>query len=93
MGGGFSWIGARKATAPRPQWAAEAADTRYSAGGLINATAATMAHKLWQLRVVPKPQREHVAVATEDDGFPPAVAKAFLSDDEMPRRDVVPGPG
>ena len=30
-----------------------------------------MANKLGQLRVVPKPQREHVAGATEDDGFPP----------------------
>jgi hypothetical protein len=26
-----------------------------------------MAHKLWQLRIVPKPQREHVAGATDDD--------------------------
>ena len=31
----------------------------------------SMANKLGQLRVVPKPQREHVAGATEDDGFPP----------------------
>jgi hypothetical protein len=52
-----------------------------------------MANKLGQLRVVAKPQREHVAGATEDDGFPPPVVQAFLRDDEMPRRDVVPGPG
>ena len=51
-----------------------------------------MAHKLGQLRVVPKPQREHVAGATEDDGFPPPVVEGFLGDDEMPRRDLVPGP-
>ena len=52
-----------------------------------------MANKLGQLRVVPKPQREHIAGATEDDGFPPPVVEGFLSEDEMPRRDVVPGPG
>ncbi len=52
-----------------------------------------MANKLGQLRVVPKPQREHVAVATEDDGLPPPVVEGFLGDDEMARPDLVPGPG
>jgi hypothetical protein len=52
-----------------------------------------MANKLRQLRVVPIPQREHVAGATEDDGFPPPVVEGFLGEDEMPRCDVVPGPG
>ena len=52
-----------------------------------------MAHKLGQLRVVPKPQREHVAVATDDDCFPPPVFQRLLCDDEMARRDVVPSPG
>jgi hypothetical protein len=52
-----------------------------------------MANKLGQLRVIPKPQREHVAVANDDDSFPPAVVEGFLSDDEMPRRDVIPSPG
>ena len=52
-----------------------------------------MANKLGQLRVVPKPQREHIASTTEDDGFPPSVVEGFLSEDEMPRCDVVPGPG
>ena len=52
-----------------------------------------MANKFGQLRVVPKPQREHIAGATEDDGFPPPVVEGFLSEDEMARRDVVPGPG
>ena len=52
-----------------------------------------MAHKFGQLRVVPKPQGEHVAVATDDDGFPPPVVEGFLGDDEMARRDLVPGPG
>ena len=52
-----------------------------------------MANKLGQLRVVPKPQGEHVAGATDDDGFPPPVVEGFLGDDEMTRRDLVPGPG
>ena len=47
-----------------------------------------MAHKLGQLWVVPKPQREHVAVATDDDCFPPAVFQSLLSNDEMTRCDV-----
>ena len=44
-----------------------------------------MANKFRQLRVVPKPQREDVAVARDDDGFPPAVVQGFLGDDEMTR--------
>ena len=52
-----------------------------------------MAHKLGQLWVVTKPQREHVAVAIENDGLPPPMVEGFLSDDEMPRRDLVPGVG
>jgi hypothetical protein len=52
-----------------------------------------MAHKLGQLRVVPKPQREHVPSATEDDGFPPPVVEGFLSEDEMPRRECRPALG
>jgi hypothetical protein len=39
-----------------------------------------MAHKFRQLRVVPKPQREHVAVATDHDGFPPPVVEGFLGE-------------
>jgi hypothetical protein len=53
----------------------------------------SMANKLRQLRVVPKSQREHVAGATDDNGFPPTIVKGFLGNDEMPRRDLVPGPG
>src|SRR6476646_6990114 len=53
----------------------------------------SMPGELGQLRVVPKPQGEHVAVAPEDDGFPPPVLQGFLGDDEMARRDLVPGPG
>lgn len=53
----------------------------------------SVANKFRQLRVVAKPQREHVAGATEDDRFPPPVVQAFLSDDEMPRRDLIPCPG
>ena len=53
----------------------------------------TMACELGQLRVVPKPQREHVAVASDNNGFPPAVFQSFLGDDEVTRRDLVPGPG
>ena len=52
-----------------------------------------MTHKLGQLRVVPKPQREHVAGASEDDGLPPPILKRLLGDDEMTRRDLIPGPG
>ena len=29
------------------------------------------------------------AVATDDDGFPPAVIEGFLGDDEMARRDAM----
>ena len=43
-----------------------------------------MAHKLGYLRVVPKPQREYVAVASDDDGFPPAIVEGFLGDDRCP---------
>ena len=53
----------------------------------------TMASKLGQLRIVPKPQRKHVAGASEHDGFPPAILKRLLGDDEMARRDLIPGPG
>ena len=53
----------------------------------------SMANKLGQLRIVPKPQCEHVAVATDHNGFPPPPLEVFLSDDEMARRDLVPGPG
>jgi hypothetical protein len=49
-----------------------------------------MACELGQLRVIAKPQREHVAVAGDDDGFPPAVFQSFLGDDEVARCDVVP---
>ena len=66
--------------------------SRYSGRRAHQRDCRTMANKLGQLRVVPKPQREHVAVATEDDGFPPPVVEGFLGDDEMPRRDLVPGP-
>jgi hypothetical protein len=49
-----------------------------------------MPRELGQLRVVPEPQGEHVAVAGEDDGFPPPVFQGFLGDDEMARRDLLP---
>ena len=52
-----------------------------------------MARELGQLRVIAKPQREHVAVASDNDGFPPAVFQCFLSDDEVARRNRVPGLG
>lgn len=53
----------------------------------------SMARELGELRVITKPQREHVAGSTDDDGFPPAVFKRLLGDDEVTRRDLVPGPG
>src|SRR5271155_3923376 len=52
----------------------------------------SMASKLGQLRIVPKPQCEHVAVASDNDCFPPAVFKSFMGDDEVTRRDLVPAP-
>ena len=52
-----------------------------------------MAHKLGQLRVIPKPQREHVAGASDDDRFPPAILKRLLRNHEMTGCDLVPGPG
>src|SRR6185503_10049092 len=45
-----------------------------------------MANKLGELRVVAKPQRKHVAVATDDDGFPPSVFQSLFGDDEVTRR-------
>ena len=52
-----------------------------------------MPRELGELRVVPEPQGEHVAVASDDDGLPSPVFQGFLGDDEMARRDLVPGPG
>jgi hypothetical protein len=78
-----------------PECAAGPRDRRHSLFGrrAHQRDCRTMAHKLWQLRIVPKPQREHVPGATVDDGFPPPVVEGFLGEDEMARRDLVPGPG
>src|SRR5438552_1784950 len=50
-----------------------------------------VACELGQLRIVAKPQAEHVAIALDADCFPPAVLVALLRDDEVARADVVPG--
>src|SRR6202040_968906 len=55
--------------------------------------AAAMPDELGQVRVIPVLQGEAVALPVEDDGFPPAVLKGLLGDDEMARPDLVPGPG
>jgi hypothetical protein len=49
-----------------------------------------VARELGQLRVVPKPERQHVAIALDADRFPPAVLVALLRDDEVTRANVVP---
>ena len=94
---GQRWVGsvgrARKTTAPRAQLAAGAVVQSLFSRRAHQRDRRAMASKLWQLRVVPKPQRQHVAGASEDDGLPPAILKRLLGDDEMARRDLVPGPG
>jgi hypothetical protein len=52
-----------------------------------------MAKELGEPRVVAKPQREHVVFALEHDRLPPAVDETLLRDDEVARRDLVPGAG
>ena len=53
----------------------------------------SMANKLGQLRVVPKPQREHVATTLQYDCLPPAVFEARLRNHQMDWRDLVPAAG
>jgi hypothetical protein len=86
-------IGARKTTAPLPELATGAAVQSLFSRRAHQRDCVSMPHEFRQLRVIPKPQREHVAVASDDDGFPPAVFQGFLGDDEMTGRDLVPGPG
>src|ERR1700730_7445538 len=56
-----------------------------------NATA--MPDELGQMRVIPVLQDEGVVLPVEHDSLPPAVFEGLLSDDEMARPDLVPGPG
>jgi hypothetical protein len=88
MGSSWDWVEANDGPDT-----AEAADNCLFGRRAHQRDCGSMAHKLGQLRVVPKPQREHVTVASDDDGFPPPVVEGFLGDDEMTRRDLVPGPG
>ena len=63
-GTGVGSVGrARKTTAPRAQLAAGAAVQSLFSRRAHQRDRRTMTSKLWQLRVVPKPQREHVAIA------------------------------
>ena len=55
-----------KTTAPSAQLAVGAADNRVTQPEGSSTRWVSMADKLGQLRVVSKPQRKHVAVATED---------------------------
>ena len=79
---GQRWVGsvgrARKTTAPLPELATGAAVQSLFSRWAHQRDRGTMASKLWQLRVVPKPQRQHVASASEHDGFPPAILKRLL---------------
>src|ERR1700730_17014107 len=61
--------------------------------GIYQRNATAMPDELGQVRVVAVLQDEGVAFPVEDDCFPPAVFEGLLSDDEMARRDLVPGPG
>ena len=54
--------------------------------------ALTDAERTWAVRVIAEPQREDIVFAVNDDRLPPAVVERFLSNDEMARRDLVPGP-
>jgi len=49
-----------------------------------------MADTLGLLGVVTPAQREHVAVALEHDGLPPAFLKRLLGDHQMAYRDLLP---
>ena len=49
-----------------------------------------MAKELGEPRVIAKPQREHVVVAVEHDGLPPAVGEALLGDDKVARPNLLP---
>ena len=52
-----------------------------------------MAKELGDSWVVAIPQREHVAVTLDHDRLPPAVGEAFLGDDQMAWRNLVPAAG
>ena len=86
-------IGAQEGGRPRGQLAARAADNLVTQQEGSSTRLPHDGEQTWAASGSPKPQREHVAGATEDDGFPPSVVEGFLSEDEMPRCDVVPGPG
>src|SRR6202011_4379327 len=55
--------------------------------------AAAMPDELGQVRVIPVLQDEGVPCPVEPDCPPPAVLKRLLGNDQMPSRDLVPGPG
>ena len=87
------WLEGDEDDGPEVGVVSGAADTRYSAGGLaVDAIAGPMASKLRRLRVVAKPQREHVAVAdtrTMASHHPSSKPSSAITE---PRRDVgIPG--
>src|ERR1700730_5066106 len=88
-GARFGGQGARAAGATR----ADADTLSLIAGRAHQGNGAAMPEELGEFRVIAKPQREHVVFAVEDDGLPPSVVEALLGDDEVARRDLVPGPG
>ena len=55
--------------------------------------AGAMPEELGQVRVIAVLQAEGVAFPVEHDGLPPAVIEGLLSNHEMARPDLVPGPG
>ena len=67
MGQAMGWIliGARKTTAPMARWPPGPPTISLFSRRAHQRDCGPMANKLGQLRVVPKPQREHVAGATE----------------------------
>jgi hypothetical protein len=48
--------------------------------------------ELGQVRIIPVLQSEAVALPVEDDCLPPAVFQGLLGNDQMARRDLIPGP-
>src|SRR5271165_2140708 len=66
--------------------------SRCLAGRIHQRDGAAVPKELGQLRVIAEPQREHVVFALEHDGLPPAIIERLLSNHEMARRNLVPGP-
>src|SRR5271166_3784097 len=66
--------------------------SRFLAGRTHQGDGTAMSKELGQLRKIAVPEREHVVFAVEHDGLPPTIIERLVSDHEMARPDLVPGP-